>query len=93
MIDAQELIDCVASYNPKSSRSLLLSAFNYGREKHDGQYRRSGEPYFSHPYSVAMILAEQKLDDASIVTALLHDTLEDTRSTKKEIAEYRYVVP
>ena len=86
MIDAQELIDCVANYNPKSSRQLLLSAFNYGQEKHKGQFRRSGEPYFSHPLAVAMILAEQKLDDATIVTALLHDTLEDTRSTKQEIA-------
>ena len=66
MIDAQELIDCVANYNPKSSRKLLLSAFNYGQEKHEGQFRRSGEPYFSHPLSVALILAEQKLDDATM---------------------------
>jgi guanosine-3',5'-bis(diphosphate) 3'-pyrophosphohydrolase len=42
---------------------------------HEGQERRSGEPYFSHPVAVAMLIAEQKLDDASIVTALLHDTI------------------
>ena len=53
---------------------------------HDGQWRTSGEPYFSHPVAVAMLLAEQKLDDASIITALLHDTIEDTASTYSEIA-------
>ena len=54
---------------------------------HDGQFRRSGEPYFTHPLAVAMILAEQRLDDASIITALLHDTIEDTRSTKSMISD------
>jgi GTP diphosphokinase / guanosine-3',5'-bis(diphosphate) 3'-diphosphatase len=52
---------------------------------HDGQLRRSGEPYFSHPVAVAAILTEQRLDDATIVTALLHDTIEDTKSTWIEI--------
>ena len=86
MINAQELIDCVGAYNPKSNRSLLRNAYDFGKMKHQGQLRRSGEPYFTHPVEVAMILAEQKLDDATIITALLHDTLEDTRSTKKDIA-------
>ena len=53
---------------------------------HQGQWRTSGEPYFSHPVAVAMLLAEQRLDDASIITALLHDTIEDTLSTYSEIA-------
>jgi len=53
---------------------------------HDGQLRRSGEPYFSHPVAVAMLLADQRLDDATIATALLHDTVEDTKSTVAEIA-------
>ena len=53
---------------------------------HAGQLRTSGEPYFSHPVAVAMLLAEQKLDDATIITALLHDTIEDTLSTYSEIA-------
>jgi GTP diphosphokinase / guanosine-3',5'-bis(diphosphate) 3'-diphosphatase len=48
---------------------------------HDGQFRTSGEPYFSHPVAVAMLLAEQRLDDATIITALLHDTVEDTGAT------------
>ena len=53
---------------------------------HASQLRKSGEPYFSHPVAVAMLLAEQKLDDATIITALLHDTIEDTLSTYSEIA-------
>ena len=53
---------------------------------HEGQFRQSGEPYFSHPVAVAAILTEQRLDDASIITALLHDTIEDTKSTYTEIA-------
>ncbi len=53
---------------------------------HAGQSRTSGEPYFSHPVAVAMLVAEQKLDDASVITALLHDTIEDTLSTYSEIA-------
>ena len=53
---------------------------------HASQLRTSGEPYFSHPVAVAMLIAEQQLDDATIVTALLHDTIEDTLSTYSEIA-------
>ena len=53
---------------------------------HDGQKRSSGEPYFSHPVAVAVLLAEQRLDDASIITALLHDTIEDTGSTYSEVS-------
>jgi guanosine-3',5'-bis(diphosphate) 3'-pyrophosphohydrolase len=53
----------------------------------EGQTRHSGEPYFTHPVAVAAILTEQRLDDATIVTALLHDTIEDTRCTYSEIAE------
>ena len=53
---------------------------------HAGQRRTSGEPYFSHPVAVAMLIAEQKLDDASVITALLHDTIEDTASNYPDIA-------
>ncbi|MEM8571266.1 MAG: bifunctional (p)ppGpp synthetase/guanosine-3',5'-bis(diphosphate) 3'-pyrophosphohydrolase [Pseudomonadota bacterium] len=63
-----------------------MAAYEYGERMHAGQTRRSGDPYFSHPVSVALLLAEQKLDDATIVTALLHDTIEDTGSTYGEIA-------
>ena len=77
----------IKQYNPKSNSELIVQAYNYGREKHEGQYRKSGEPYFTHPIAVAQILAEQRLDDATIITALLHDTIEDTESSKQEIAQ------
>ena len=86
MIDADDLIELVRNYNPKSNESLIHQAYDYGSEMHEGQFRQSGEPYFTHPVAVAAILTEMQLDDATIVTALLHDTIEDTRSTYKEIA-------
>ena len=65
---------------------MIREAYAYGEAMHDGQFRHSGEPYFTHPVSVAAILTEQQLDDATIITALLHDTIEDTKSTYSEIA-------
>jgi GTP pyrophosphokinase/guanosine-3',5'-bis(diphosphate) 3'-pyrophosphohydrolase len=85
MIDADDLIALVQNYNPKTNAKLIARAYEYGQKMHRGQMRHSGEPYFSHPVAVAAILTEQKLDDATIVTALLHDTIEDTRSTYSEI--------
>jgi GTP pyrophosphokinase/guanosine-3',5'-bis(diphosphate) 3'-pyrophosphohydrolase len=87
MIAAQDLIELVRTYNPKTDETLIAEAFEFGRQMHEGQYRHSGEPYFSHPAAVAAILAEQRLDDATIVTALLHDTIEDTRATHAQVAE------
>ena len=86
-IDADDLLDLVRTYNPKLNEALIRDAFAYGREMHASQTRYSGEPYFTHPVAVAAILTEQQLDDATIVTALLHDTIEDTRSTYSEISE------
>ncbi|MEJ6395670.1 bifunctional (p)ppGpp synthetase/guanosine-3',5'-bis(diphosphate) 3'-pyrophosphohydrolase [Gymnodinialimonas sp. 2305UL16-5] len=86
-IDADDLLSLVRNYNPKTNEALIRSAFEYGREMHAGQLRHSGEPYFTHPVAVAAILTEQRLDDATIVTALLHDTIEDTRSTYSEVVE------
>ena len=85
MIDADDLIALVRNYNPKTNAALIAKAFEYGDKMHEGQKRHSGEPYFTHPVSVAAILTEQQLDDATIITALLHDTIEDTRSTYSEI--------
>ncbi|MCB1368229.1 MAG: bifunctional (p)ppGpp synthetase/guanosine-3',5'-bis(diphosphate) 3'-pyrophosphohydrolase [Rhodobacteraceae bacterium] len=85
MIDVEDLVDLVRSYNPNSNAALIRAAYSYGKAMHEGQVRSSGEPYFSHPVEVAWILGEQQMDDATIVTALLHDTIEDTKSTYGEI--------
>ncbi|MBN2907132.1 MAG: bifunctional (p)ppGpp synthetase/guanosine-3',5'-bis(diphosphate) 3'-pyrophosphohydrolase [Rhodobacteraceae bacterium] len=85
MIDVEDLISLVRNYNPRTDADLIRRAYAYGREMHAGQYRRSGEEYFTHPVAVAAILTQQRLDDATIVTALLHDTIEDTKSTFDEI--------
>ena len=85
MIDVDDLIALVRNYNPRTNTDLLRRAYAYGTQMHDGQMRKSGEPYFTHPVAVAAILTEQQLDDATIVTALLHDTIEDTKSTYAEV--------
>jgi GTP pyrophosphokinase len=86
MIRQFELVERVQSYDPDADEDMLNRAYVYGLKKHGTQLRASGDPYFSHPVEVAGILAEMKLDTASIVTGLLHDTLEDTDATRDEIA-------
>ncbi len=86
MIDVEDLIALVRNYNPRTNEDLIRKAYDYGRRMHQGQKRHSGEDYFTHPVAVAAILTEQRLDDASIITALLHDTIEDTKSTYTEIS-------
>ncbi|OYW56643.1 MAG: bifunctional (p)ppGpp synthetase/guanosine-3',5'-bis(diphosphate) 3'-pyrophosphohydrolase, partial [Rhodobacterales bacterium 12-65-15] len=85
MIDVEDLIALVRNYNPRCNADLIRKAYAYGFRMHDGQMRKSGEAYFTHPVAVAAILTEQRLDDATIITALLHDTIEDTRSTYTEL--------
>jgi GTP pyrophosphokinase/guanosine-3',5'-bis(diphosphate) 3'-pyrophosphohydrolase len=85
MIDVEDLIALVRNYNPRTNDDLIRRAYAYGINMHEGQLRQSGEPYFTHPVAVAAILTEQRLDDATIVTALLHDTIEDTKSTYSEV--------
>lgn len=87
MISDSDLIDLVHAYNPHTNDALLREAYAYGQRMHEGQTRHSGEPYFTHPVEVAALLTEQRLDDATIITALLHDTIEDTKSTYAEVAE------
>ena len=85
MIDVEDLIDLVRNYNPRSNAALLRNAYAYAVDMHEGQFRQSGEPYVTHPIAVAAILTEMRLDDATLVTALLHDTIEDTRSTHEDV--------
>src|SRR6187549_2252509 len=80
-----ELVERVLSYQPNADEALLNRAYVYAMKAHGNQKRASGAPYFSHPLEVAAILAEMRLDDATIATALLHDTIEDTETTRSEI--------
>ncbi len=80
-----ELVERVLSYQPSANEALLNRAYVYAMKAHGNQKRASGAPYFSHPLEVAAILAEMRLDDATIATALLHDTIEDTDVTRAEI--------
>ena len=86
MIRQFELVERVQSYDPDADEDVLNRAYVYGLKKHGNQLRASGDPYFSHPVEVAGLLAEMRLDTDSIVTGLLHDTLEDTDATRDEIA-------
>jgi GTP pyrophosphokinase/guanosine-3',5'-bis(diphosphate) 3'-pyrophosphohydrolase len=86
MIPVDDLVALVRAYNPKTNEKLLREAYQYGFDMHDGQTRHSGEAYFSHPIAVAAILTEQQLDDATIITALLHDTIEDTEASYSEVS-------
>ncbi len=85
MMRQYELVERVLAYDPKADEALLNRAYVYAMRAHKNQQRASGDPYFSHPLEVAAILTELKLDDATIATALLHDTIEDTEVTREEI--------
>ena len=85
MMRQYELVERVLKYDPKADEALLNRAYVYAMKAHGQQKRKSGDLYFSHPLEVAAILTELKLDDATIATALLHDTIEDTDATRTEI--------
>jgi GTP diphosphokinase / guanosine-3',5'-bis(diphosphate) 3'-diphosphatase len=85
MIRQFQLVEQVKSYDPGADVDLLNRAYVFSMQAHGAQTRESGDPYFSHPLEVAGILTRYKLDDASIATALLHDTVEDTIATLDEI--------
>ena len=73
----EELAGMVLAYQPDADRALLLKAYEFAREKHGDQLRQSGDPYYSHPVRVATLLASVRLDQATIMAGLLHDTVED----------------
>src|SRR5437588_3456177 len=87
MMRQYDLVERVRSYNPDTNEDLLNRDYVYAMKAHGTQTRASGDPYFSHPLEVAAILTNLKLDDATIVAALLHDTIEDTEATRAEIDE------
>ncbi|MDD3444953.1 MAG: HD domain-containing protein, partial [Zavarzinia sp.] len=85
MIRQYELVERVRAYDPQADENLLNRAYVFSMKAHGSQKRASGDPYFSHPLEVAGILTELKLDSNTIVTALLHDTIEDTVATYEDI--------
>jgi GTP pyrophosphokinase len=87
VIRQYELVERVKGYEPNADEGLLNRAYVYSMRAHGPQRRANGDPYFSHPVEVAGILTELKLDSMSIVTALLHDTVEDTYATLEEIED------
>ena len=80
----QELVERVRSYDP-GAEALVRRAYQFSMKAHGSQLRKSGDPYFAHPVEVAGILADMKLDGASIATALLHDVVEDTLATLDDV--------
>jgi guanosine-3',5'-bis(diphosphate) 3'-pyrophosphohydrolase len=87
MMRQYELVERVRKYNPNVDEDLLNRAYVYAMKAHGAQKRASGAPYFSHPLEVAAILTDLRLDDATIVAAVLHDTIEDTSATREEIED------
>src|SRR5690242_19481392 len=80
-----ELVDRVKAYDPDAIEALLNKAYVYAMKAHGKQFRASGDPYVAHPLEVAAILPDVKLEVATIVTALLHDTIEATLATVDDI--------
>lgn len=87
MIRLNDILQRVAGYHPDPDLDIIKKAYVYSAKVHQGQVRKSGEPYLIHPLEVAGLLAQLRLDEASIVAGLLHDTVEDTLATIEEIKE------
>jgi GTP diphosphokinase / guanosine-3',5'-bis(diphosphate) 3'-diphosphatase len=87
MSEAEALLRQAAGYLKPDDVTQLESAFHFSAQAHEGQFRKTGEPYVSHPVAVAEILTEWHLDSQALTAALLHDVMEDTAVTKAEIAE------
>ena len=81
----EQLIAKVRVYNPQADAGLIRRAYEYSASMHGEQKRMSGEPYVTHPLNVALIIADFKLDLASIITGLLHDVVEDTHASLAEV--------
>ena len=86
--DVSSIISKIRAYHPEANVGLINDAYAFSERVHEGQKRRSGEPYFVHPVGVAGIITDMKLDVPSVVTSLLHDTVEDTLTTLDQIERH-----
>ncbi len=84
-IRIENILNRMERYRPDLDEDLLRHAYVFAANRHQGQIRRSGEPYFTHPLTVAWILAEMELDEETVAAGLLHDLLEDTETTAEEL--------
>ena len=82
MLSKEEFLKELAEINPAYNMEFIGKAYDKAKELHEGQFRRSGDPYFTHPIAVAIILAQLGMDDETIVGGLLHDVVEDTNYTR-----------
>ncbi|HEX9024227.1 MAG TPA: bifunctional (p)ppGpp synthetase/guanosine-3',5'-bis(diphosphate) 3'-pyrophosphohydrolase [Geobacteraceae bacterium] len=85
MIRLNDILDKVSAYNPSADLDMIRKAYVFSAKVHQGQNRLSGEPYLIHPMEVAAVLADLRLDVPTVVTGLLHDTVEDTLTTLNEV--------
>lgn len=87
MDQLETLLKTLEGYDPEFDRDIVVKAYEYAKKMHDGQFRSSGEPYYTHPVEVAQILADMNMDVTTIVTAILHDTVEDTDATFEDLEQ------
>lgn len=85
MLEPTPLLEKMRSYREDLDEDQIVAAYEFAKEKHEGQFRSSGEPYYTHPMEVAGILADMRMDPATVITAILHDTLEDTDATYADL--------
>ena len=87
MLRINDIIDKAQTYLPPEDLEMIEKAYIYSASVHQGQVRLSGEPYLTHPMEVAGILTNMKMDAATIISGLLHDTIEDTLTTAEKIGK------
>ena len=85
MLNSESLYSNIQLYDNSVKRKKIEFAFDFAKSNHKGQFRGTGEDFFTHPLAVAEILMDMKLDNATIITALLHDVVEDSQVTIKAI--------
>src|SRR5687768_9976321 len=85
MNSLDQIVKSLGSYHPSPDLALVKKAYEFATAAHTGQTRKSGEPYVTHPASVAQLITQLKLDVPSVCAGLLHDTIEDTGTTVEQI--------
>ena len=87
VLTTEQYMNDIITINPKYDDTVIVKAYEIAHRLHEGQFRKSGEPYIIHPIAVSLILAEFGMDNETIVAGLLHDVVEDTEYTREELVE------